>query len=81
MDDHRELDSICFIPTLTLGFDRSRSWTNNDLTIEQVKDIFEKENRFSQGAIVADCWKAGNIIRRTGPVSYDVQVGDRVEHS
>ena len=54
LEDHRELDSICFIPTTNLGFDRSRSWANYDLTIEQLKDIFEKENRFPQGAIVTD---------------------------
>ena len=53
-DDHRELDLICFIPTSTFEFDRSRNCTYNDLTIEQVEDIFEKENRFSQGAMVLD---------------------------
>ena len=40
----------------------------------------EGESVFSRSYGRRFCWKAGNILRRTGPVSYDVQVGDRVEH-
>ena len=80
LDDHREPDSMCFIPTSTLGLDRSRSWTNIFDDRAGERHFREGESVFSRSYGGRFRWKGRNIFRRTSPVSYDVQVGDRVEH-
>lgn len=44
------------------------------------RQFIEGDPVFSRSYNGKQRWKAGSILRRTGPVSFDVQVGDSVEH-